>query len=727
MSSSSTATMRRKPRPASARLARAAALVTLTVAGLVFGQVPAGASATDACPNAVLRAEQNSERLPDCRAYEMVSPADKNGQGVYLDPAQAFSLAPAARDGSRVSFFSFGAFADADNAVPLQYLSSRGLDGWQTKQFGPSPVAQNQNWFELGTSMLAASRNLEVGVFITRDALDPLDQDGTGYINSNDLYAIHADGTREWISRGNSNTPDTEASDPTYDGISGDGSHILFHSEERLVPEATAQAAGPSLYDRADGHTFLVNVDNTGALINQCGATVINVFGRASGTVSTDGSRVAFTSPAEGASGDPSCSYPAQIYLRTANATTVNVSHTQRDTSDPAGTQPAQYQAATEDSSKIYFISDERLTNDAPAGSQALYEYDATRGHLSFIADNVFGVVGLSRDGSHIYYVAQDQGVPGETNVGPNIYLYNGGVKRLVMASAGADLLGASGNVETSQSGDAFAFVGNNGFVYFYNTTSAQAACVNCNPYGPPDVDPRHFGRAGGTTPHNISDDGKRLIFSTMESLVPEDVNGREDVYEYEDGTLQLISPGTGNTDADIVDMSADGRDIFFVTPQALLPQDADGGDRDIYDARIDGGFPRPPSANAPCTGDDCRGPVSGAPSLPSPASVTFSGAADVGLPTAKIRVRKHPARGSRLRLSVTVPTGGRIRVSGRGVRAVTRRVTARGTYVLTARLSPSARRALKRRRALKVSLHVGYTPTSGRGSSATVTVTVKP
>ena len=42
-----------------------------------------------------------------------------------------------------------------------------------------------------------------------------------------------------------------------------------------------------------------------------------------------------------------------------------------------------------------------------------------------------------------------------------------------------------------------------------------------------------------------ITDDG-RTFFSTTESLVPQDTNEGEDVYEFVDGRPQLITPGTG-------------------------------------------------------------------------------------------------------------------------------------------------------------------------------------
>jgi hypothetical protein len=69
-----------------------------------------------------------------------------------------------------------------------------------------------------------------------------------------------------------------------------------------------------------------------------------------------------------------------------------------------------------------------------------------------------------------------------------------------------------------------------------------------------------------------------------------------------------LISTGASPDSSYLVDASADGRDVFISTREKLYPADKD--DRfDVYDARVDGGFPyvEPPI----CEGS-CRGPGTG-------------------------------------------------------------------------------------------------------------------
>jgi hypothetical protein len=91
-----------------------------------------------------------------------------------------------------------------------------------------------------------------------------------------------------------------------------------------------------------------------------------------------------------------------------------------------------------------------------------------------------------------------------------------------------------------------------------------------------------------------------------------------EDVYEWHDGTVTLVSGGVQNKPAILVGGSHTGRDVFFLTTQQLVGWDGDDS-TDLYDARVGGGFPEPPPQPPICEGEACRGegsveiPVSGA------------------------------------------------------------------------------------------------------------------
>jgi hypothetical protein len=128
----------------------------------------------------------------------------------------------------------------------------------------------------------------------------------------------------------------------------------------------------------------------------------------------------------------------------------------------------------------------------------------------------------------------------------------------------------------------------------------------------------------------------------SFEALVARDTNGAEDVYQWQapgsgecttqspaysaanGGCLSLISSGQSPQGSELVDISADGRDVFFKTGESLVAQDS--GLIDVYDARALGGFPPPPIPPAPCEGEACAPPAA-APNDPSPASASFQGA----------------------------------------------------------------------------------------------------
>jgi DNA-binding beta-propeller fold protein YncE len=95
--------------------------------------------------------------------------------------------------------------------------------------------------------------------------------------------------------------------------------------------------------------------------------------------------------------------------------------------------------------------------------------------------------------------------------------------------------------------------------------------------------------------PRYLSDDG-RLFFDSSDALVPQDTNGKEDVYEYEPdgvgsceesgGCIGLISAGTGTTESIFLDASENGNDVFFSTASQLVATDVDNT-FDIYDAHV--------------------------------------------------------------------------------------------------------------------------------------------
>jgi hypothetical protein len=91
---------------------------------------------SDTCPNAKLRAEQPyGKNLPDCRAYELVSPEDTHGQDA-VEPALGSNRASSS--GEAITYGSLGAYASPTGAdVENQYVSRRTTSGWATTAITP--------------------------------------------------------------------------------------------------------------------------------------------------------------------------------------------------------------------------------------------------------------------------------------------------------------------------------------------------------------------------------------------------------------------------------------------------------------------------------------------------------------------------------------------------------------------------------------------------------------
>jgi hypothetical protein len=298
---------------------------------------------------------------------------------------------------------------------------------------------------------------------------------------------------------------------------------------------------------------------------------------------------------------------------------------------------------------------------------------------------DVRGVVGTSEDGSSVYFVADGvlseganaegrEPAPGE----PNLYVRHGGVTRFVatLSEEDGDLTpGPQANygdwqadpghrtAQVAADGQSVVFMSRlplTGYdneldriplteVFVYDAATERLTCASCNPSGEPPVAPalpefaERISEIWGSflpasdslasyQPRVISEDGDRVFFDSIEPLVPQDENGFLDVYEWErDGTgsceqvggcIFLLSGGQSDDNSYLVDASASGDDVFFVSRAQLVK--ADHGDDDVlYDARVGG---VEPPAEVECSGAGCQGQPAAAPLFATPASATFVG-----------------------------------------------------------------------------------------------------
>jgi hypothetical protein len=135
-----------------------------------------------------------------------------------------------------------------------------------------------------------------------------------------------------------------------------------------------------------------------------------------------------------------------------------------------------------------------------------------------------------------------------------------------------------------------------------------------------------------------LSEDGSRVFFTSGASLTPQAQVGATNVYEYREGGVHLISDGHDASLAgkaptvQLLGVDPSGADAFFLTADALVPQDEET-QAVLYDAREEGGFPAPTLA-AGCGGEACRGPSGATSPPPAPGSASQPGGENLLPPT---------------------------------------------------------------------------------------------
>ena len=597
-------------------------------------------SAQVGCPNEQLRSGF-SATLPDCRAYELVTPPTKDS--TQPDPYFEFPRENhASREGQRMSYFAIdslpGSRTDGES-----YISTRGVSGWIPENIIP---LQSYSGFECpiqGTLIQAYSSDLSKGVLSAGKNQRAEDAFGGG-CGAPGLVLDEPSGVTNLFLRDNTNgnyqlidlTPSgVTPADAHFDGASSDFSHIVFDEHAQLTVSAPAGVS--DLYEWTGGVVRLVTVLPDGTPV--AGSLANNGFAHEH-AVSADGSRIIFTAG-------------GKLYVRLKGSSTM-----QLDAPQASGGGGGHFMDASADGSEVFFTDDASagLTSDTQPGSGTnLYRYDLNAGQLTDLTPQghaeVQGVSAASEDGSYLYFVSDANLAARAIQGQPNLYRWHSGTTTFVATiSQGLDsCVQAGACARVSPSGAFLAFASKQSLtgydntdaktgvpdteVFLYDAGSNQLICASCNPSGDSPTGGATMETPSGGTPHYLSDSG-RLFFDTPDTLLPSDTNGQTDVYEYESGQLHLISTGTSSTESVLLDASESGNDVFFLTRQKLVPQDTQEEARGIYDARVDGGFPTP-SAPPPCTtADSCRSASPPQPSIfGAPSSATFSGAGNLAPP----------------------------------------------------------------------------------------------
>jgi hypothetical protein len=619
----------------------------LTTAGVAL--TPNIATAAEgACPNEALRMERDESFLPDCRAYEMVSPVDKNGGDVVGDGASII----AASDGSRIEYASRAGFADSTGsgaAGLTQYIARRGTDAWASHSITPMPAVNSTQTLFGSTIIPLFSDDLSRAILWAYD-LPGSTNDTPNMVN---IY-------REDTGTGGLEPLTVTQADPIgpFDflggakwGASSDDSHVSLVSPTRLLPEAPVGVS--SVYDWHDGTLNLASVlpDGTPAT---SGVNIEPEYFR--GSVSQDGSAVAFLSPVEG---EP------QLYIRFDGTRTAWVSESEGSVPVPA---PANVtlQAISPDGRHILFTTSSKLLDADENEGPDLYLYTdgphpEIEANLTLLSNtgNITGndpstaVAGTNSDGSRVFFLSANR----------QFFYWDHGNLRLVRSDLprghtdattwlgftgygpGASRVSADGTriaflTDSTAFDKVHALTGQvtNGHteMYVYDGTADSLRCVSCSPTGPTTSDATVAPNAAGSAvtfillgqrPRFFSADGRRVFFSTADALVAQDTNGVTDTYEYEvdTGVVRLVSPGMGGAGVWFGDASSSGDDVFLVSRDRLTGMDRDGL-ADIYDARVGGGLPELVPEPSGCVGDLCQGLVGVPPVFVGPGSVSFSG-----------------------------------------------------------------------------------------------------
>jgi hypothetical protein len=279
---------------------------------------------------------------------------------------------------------------------------------------------------------------------------------------------------------------------------------------------------------------------------------------------------------------------------------------------------------------------------------------------------------GIGKDGSYVYF--SSEGVQsgsqanqlGETaqDGEPNLYVeHDGTITFVVKATLMVPPLNGGQTDAISQNGAFLAFNSTNNLtgydnhgnyeIYLYSAAASRFECASCNPSGEA---PAAGGGVLGNVPHEVSNNGQ-VFFESKETLLPKDINGQPNVYEFDYGNgVYLISTGTGSRMSILLDASVSGNDVFFLTSQSLVPQDSFPETEKIYDARVDGGFPEAASPPMCTTAEACRSAASPQPSIfGAPSSQTFIGPGNLtplaSPPEAKPKSKPTPTRSSCKRL----------------------------------------------------------------------------
>jgi hypothetical protein len=648
--------------------------------------------------------------LADGRVWELVTPPDKQGAEIYMIGKGGGDDIQVAQSGDGITFGTSGPFTaspeGSDSPEVTQVISLRDAPGvWSTQDIA-TPHNEGATEFAIGHSAeyKLFSGDLSLGAVEPTGHM-PLPPLSAG--SEKTVYMRKADGGYEALVSA-ANVPAGCQFGGNGEGAGGvefvDGTPDMRH-----VVLGVSGCVSPGAVEWSEGKLAPIGVLPDREVVGGALAGVRRA-------ISSDGSRVAWTTAGERGQ-------VGTLYLRDmASGETVLVGEKAVfQLGDGAESRVFFTSGGSLEVFEVTSGSGEPLAGR----STKLVEGGGEKGRVD-------GVIGAGEDGSDVYFVDSgvlgDGGEHGAESGGDNLYVdsYDEAARAwappvfIALLSgedapswdSGGDPVDLTSRV--SPNGRFLAFMSEQSLtgyenrdassgvrdeeVFLYDADTGRVVCASCDPTGArplgifkgPTTQERLIDNTSGlwddrwlaanvpgwTTENAVSalyqsrylSDSGRLFFDGPDALVPADVNGREDVYEYEPagvgscqapgygqsasvvfvegegGCVGLISAGTSSEESAFMDASESGGDVFFVTLSRLSLLDVDTS-MDIYDAHectVEAPC-APPVAVAPpacATADSCKAAPLAQPAIfGAPASATFTGVGNVPAPVSALVV----------------------------------------------------------------------------------------
>ncbi len=572
----------------------------------------------ESCPNTNLREENNSLKLPDCRAYEQTTERDKQG-------GEAFPTLGLAQGGGRVIYYSSGVFAGATgNQLAVPYLSHRTNEGWvtqaQVRRPLPPPtqplIDPNLNYSpELDKWLLLESSglNVEEASYAKSSAFYSMAyENGTTTVHATPTISLAEEGAPArqvyrfaGITQA-SNDLSTLFLTTSAKDLAGDPrpDEDSYFQPTRIYEISGAGGASPTMQLVAEVPLGLTNDRCSIGKVNPVESTNV-LDGR---TVSTDGSHLFYTAPIEvsaGAKCGPGFPNPIGLFARIEGGSPIQLNVPSASFCEPSAPchtgalAPPYIDGTSEDGSLIWFTTTQPLVSSDTDTTNDLYvarleggqltdltqaskgdATDATPGAGADVGqegvnNNVNqGVVKVSADGSHAAFESGNVLTTGENSAhesavkgANNLYIHDantGETKFVAELCSGPELSGTERN--GSRGDNTYEILPS--FAKHDSQCPANLSRYLSTGFVNSETDDELWLKPGDHTQYaKFTPDGRYLIFESWARLTPGDTDNAVDLYRYDFQTGQLIrlsvghrgNDGNGNDNAYPAEISEEG------------------------------------------------------------------------------------------------------------------------------------------------------------------------